>query len=140
MLELTCLFADDINATVDIYGGVENLTVGYPHEIYCEVDTGQVVNSDLVNITWIGPDNNTVVNDSRIIVTTTNSIGNNHTSTLQFLNLIEDDKGLYTCLVAIPGNTISVSEELSVSSKLLFVILVTIAFCDGTYNNSLIEL
>ena len=123
MFGSTCLFADDINATVDIYGDVENLTVGYPHEIYCEVDTDEVVNSDLVNITWIGPDNNTVVNDSRIIVTTTNSFENNHTSTLQFLNLIEDDKGLYTCLVAISGNTVNVSdsEELSVSSKLLLV-------------------
>ena len=120
MFGLTCLFADDINATVNIYGDVENLTVGYPHEIYCELDADEVINSDLVNITWIGLDNDTVVNDSRIIVTS-NSFENNHTSTLQFLSLIENDEGLYTCLVAIPGNTINESKELSVSSKLLLV-------------------
>ena len=123
------ILTDSIETTVDIYDNtMQNLTLGNPYEIQCEVYTDQVVHSDIVNITWIGPDNDTVVNDSRIIVTTTNSIGNNHISTLQFLYLKEGDEGLYTCHVTILSNTDSESFELeTILSKLHFTVCLFIA-------------
>ena len=107
------LFTDDISTTVDVYGTMVNLTVGDPYEIQCEVYTDQLVHSDIVNITWIGPNNDTIVTDSRTIITTTNSTGHNHTSTLQFSYLSEDDEGmLFTCHVTILNNTDSESFEI----------------------------
>ena len=108
------MFTDDINTTVNILGAVENLTAGDPHVIQCEVHTDQRV---LLNITWIGPNNNTIVNDSRMSVTTSNSVGYYHTSTLNFSPLSEGDKGSYTCHVEIHGNKHSASSKLSVLSK-----------------------
>ena len=111
---------DDIGTTVDVYGTMENLTMGDPYEIQCEVYTDQLVHSDIVNITWIGPNNDTIVPDKRISITTTNSTGHNHTSTLQFSYLSEDDEGmLFTCHVTILSNTDSKSFEIEeISSKL----------------------
>ena len=100
---------------------MENLTVGDPHAIDCEVHTDQIVNSDIVDITWIGPYNNTIVNDSRMSVTTYNSVGHYHTSTLNFSPLSEGDKGSYTCHVETYGNKNSASFKLSVLSKCTFI-------------------
>ena len=115
------MFTDYINTTVNLHGAVENLTVGDPYVIQCEVHTDQIVNSDIVNITWIGPYSNTIVNNSRMSVTTYNSVGRNHTSTLYFSPLNEGDKGSYTCHVEIYGNKNSASLKLSVLSKCTFI-------------------
>ena len=116
MFKLVDLFTDDIGITVDVHGAMENLTVGDPYEIQCKVYTDQIVNSDIVDITWIGPDNDTIVADGRLSVTNFSS-GHNHTSTLLFSYLSEDDEGiLFTCNVTILSNTDSGSfivEELS---------------------------
>ena len=110
------MFTDDIGITVDVHGAMENLTVGDPYEIQCKVYTDQIVNSDIVDITWIGPDNDTIVADGRLSVTNI-SAGRNHTSTLLFSYLSEDDEGiLFTCNVTILSNIDSGSfivEELS---------------------------
>ena len=122
MFKLVDFFTDDIGITVDVHGTMENLTVGDPYEIQCKVHTDQIVNSDIVDITWIGPDNDTIVLDSRLSVTNI-SIGHNHTSTLQFSYLSEDDEGVFTCNVTILSNTDSGSfkvEELS--SKFHFTV------------------
>ena len=116
MFKLVNLFTDDIGITVDVHGAMEHLTVGDPYEIQCEVYTDQIVNSDIVDITWIGPDNDTIVADGRLSVTT-NSIGHNHTSILQFLYLSEDDEGLFTCNVMILNNTDSGSFKVKLSCK-----------------------
>ena len=92
--------------------------MGDPHVIQCEVHTDQRV---LLNITWTGPNNNTIVNDSRMSVTTSNSLGHYHTSTLNFSPLSEGDKGSYTCHVEIHGNKNSASLKLSVLSKCTFI-------------------
>ena len=116
------MFTDDINTTVNIRGAVENLTVGDPHVIQCEVYTDQTVNFNITNITWTGPNNNAIVNNSsRMGVTTSNSVGHYHTSTLSFSSLSEGDKGLYTCHVEIYGNKNSASLKLSVLSKCTFI-------------------
>ena len=115
MFKLVDLFTDDIGITVNVHGAMENLTVGDPYEIQCKVYTDQIVNSSIVDITWIGPDNDTIVADGRLSVTNI-STGHNHTSTLQFSYLSEDDEGLFTCNVTILSNTDSGSfkvEELS---------------------------
>ena len=116
MFKLVDMFTDDIGITVDVHGAMENLTVGNPYEIQCKVYTDQIVNSDIVDITWIGPDNDTIVADGRLSVTNFSS-GHNHTSTLLFSYLSEDDEGiLFTCNVTILSNTDSGSfkvEELS---------------------------
>ena len=103
MFKLVDLFTDDIGITVDVHGAMENLTVGNPYEIQCKVYTDQIVNSDNVDITWIGSDNDTIVADGRLSVVT-NSAGHSHTSTLQFSYLSEDDEGLFTCNVTILSN------------------------------------
>ena len=97
--------------------------MGDPYEIQCKVYTDQIVNSDIVDITWIGPDNDTIVADGRLSVIT-NSTGHNHTSTLQFSYLSEDDEGLFICHVTILSNFDSGSIEIKgMSSKLASYIL-----------------
>lgn len=97
-------FTDNFNTTIEIQDVTDNRTVGDPHEIQCKVYTDKVVNTNIINITWIGPNNDTIVTNSRITVTATASADNNHTSTLQFQYLTEEDQGMYTCHVAILSN------------------------------------
>ena len=78
--------------------------MGDLHEIQCKVYTDKVVNASIINITWIGPNNDIIVTNNRINITATTSADNNHTSTLQFLYLTEEDEGLYTCHIAILNN------------------------------------
>ena len=98
------IFTDDLNTNVEIQDVMENRIVGDPYEIQCNAYTNHAVD---VNITWNGPNNDTIVTNNRIIVNTNTSVGKNHTSTLQFLNLTEEDRGLYTCHVAVLSNTTS---------------------------------
>ena len=95
------LFTDDFDTNIDIQDVTENRTVGDPHEVQCEVNNNEVVNT---SITWIGPNNDTIVTNNRIIVNATISADNNHTSTLRFLYLTEEDQGLYICHVTILNN------------------------------------
>ena len=95
------IFTDPVEFIVDMYDTMENPTVGDPYEIKCEISTNLIINSGLINYTWIGPNNETIVTHNRINVTTTTSIGKNHTSILQFLYLSENDHGLYICLVTL---------------------------------------
>ena len=98
--------ADDINATAKIQQVTENPIVGNLYEIQCIVHTREVVNSSIVNITWIGPNNGTIMTSRRINITDTTD-GNNHTSILQFAYLSEKDKGLHICHVTILNSTVS---------------------------------
>ena len=114
-----------------MHGSSESFTIGDPYEIECAVYTDLVIHSDLVNFTWIGPNNQTILaNNGTIIinnrtnVTTTTSVGNNHTSTLRFLYLTEEDQGLYTCHVTILTDDDSESFEVGILSKLLSTISV----------------
>ena len=92
--------------------------MGDSHEIQCKIYTDKVVNASIINITWIGPNNDTIVTNNRITITATASADNNHTSTLQFLYLTEEDQGLYTCQIEILNYTKSGFFELeNFSSK-----------------------
>ena len=54
-----------------------------------------------VVISWMGPEGESITNDSRVTISPTTSSGNNYTSSLQFTYLMEGDEGMYTCNVMI---------------------------------------
>ena len=75
--------------------------VGSPQAIECTVSTVSGVELSSVMISWMGPDGTVITNNSRIIVNPVNSFGNNYTSGLHFIYLMEGDEGTYTCNVMI---------------------------------------
>ena len=76
--------------------------MGRPYEVKCNVSTKKVINSDNVNISWIGP-NGAIANDSsRITVIPTTSDGYIHTSTLRFSYISEEDENTsYNCTASL---------------------------------------
>ena len=100
-----------------MYGAVENLTVGDAYEIHCNVNTNKAINSTILNITWIGPNNESVMTDSRIDVTTISN-GTNHISILLFSHLSEEDEGLYNCSVTVLLNKTANSDSFELKGSL----------------------
>ena len=78
--------------------------VGRPYKASCTAYTSKAVNSDYVNISWIGPDG-VIANDSSritVIPTTSTSERYNHTSTLQFSYISEEDENTsYNCTASL---------------------------------------
>ena len=66
----------------------------------------------LVLISWIEPGGDTITNDSRVIISPTSVSGNNYTSSLQFMYLMEGDEGTYECNVMILDTSTSVYVQL----------------------------
>ena len=81
--------------------------VGSPQDIQCIVSTVSGVELSSVMISWMGPGGESITNDSRVIISPTTSSGNNYTSSLQFIYLMEGDEGMYTCNVTILDASIS---------------------------------
>ena len=75
--------------------------VGSPQDIQCIVSTVSGVEFSSVVINWMGPGGESITNDSRVTISATTSSGNNYTSNLQFIYLMEGDEGIYTCNVMI---------------------------------------
>ena len=75
--------------------------VGSPQDIQCTVSTVSGVELSSVMISWMGPGRDTIANDSRVIISPTSDSGNNYTSSLQFMYLMEGDEGTYECNVMI---------------------------------------
>ena len=75
--------------------------VGSPQDIQCIVRTVSGVELSSVMISWIGPGRESITNDSRVTIGPTTSSGNNYTSILQFIYLMEGDEGMYYCNVMI---------------------------------------
>ena len=95
--------------------------VGSPQAIECIVSTVSGVELSSVMISWLGPDGNLITDNSRIIVNPVTAVGNNFTSGLHFIYLMEGDEGLYTCDVMILETAESVVAELSdLESKLFY--------------------
>ena len=83
-------------------GPIQGAMVGSPQDIQCIVSTVSGVELSSVMINWMGPEGESITNDSRVIISPTTSIsGNNYTSSLQFTYLMEGDEGMYTCNVMI---------------------------------------
>ena len=75
--------------------------VGSPQDIQCTVSTVSGVEQHLVIISWMGPEGDTITNDSRVTISPTISVNNDYISTLVFTYLMERDEGIYTCSVMI---------------------------------------
>ena len=75
--------------------------VGSPQAIHCIVSTVNGVESSSVMISWMAPGGESIINNSRVTISSTISSGNNYTSSLQFIYLMEGDEGMYTCNVMI---------------------------------------
>ena len=58
-------------------------------------------------ISWMGPGGDTITNDSRLTISPTSGRGNNYTSSLQFMYLMEGDEGTYECNVIILETSVS---------------------------------
>ena len=98
--------------------------MGKPYEINCTIYAGKAVNSDSLNISWIGP-NGVIANESnRITAIPTTSNGYVHTSisTLQFSYISEEDKNVsYNCTASLSGEHKSLSKSftmINITSKL----------------------
>ena len=91
--------------------------MGKPYEINCTIYTGKAVNSDSVNISWIGPNGDIANESDRITVIPTTSNGYNHTSTMQFLYISEQDENVsYNCTASLSGEHKSLSKSFVISS------------------------
>ena len=83
------------------FGSIQGAMVGSPQDIQCIVSTVSGVELSSVMISWMGPGGESITNDSRVTISPTTSSGNNYTSSLQFIYLMEGDEGIYTCNVMI---------------------------------------
>ena len=100
--KVLCFFAVP-TPTVSITpsGPIQGAMVGSPQDIQCTVSTVSGVELSSVMISWIGSEGDTITNDSRVMISPTSGSGNNYTSSLQFMYLMERDEGTYICHVAI---------------------------------------
>ena len=92
---------------------IQGAMVGSPQDIHCIVSTVSGVESSSVMISWMGSDGNLITDSSRIIVNPITASGNNYTSSLNFIYLMEGDEGIYTCNVMILDTTQTSTVELS---------------------------
>ena len=96
--------------------------VGSPQDIRCTVSTISGVSLSSVKIGWTGPGGENITNTTRMTINPTTSRGNDYTSKLRFMYLMEGDEGMYTCKVMIVNARNSTSLRLAtLTSKLLFV-------------------
>ena len=89
--------------------------VGSPEDIQCTVSTVGGVELSSVMISWLGPGGDNITNDSRVTISPTSGSGNNYTSSLQFMYLMEGDEGIYTCMVAFQQPETLLEEEVNIS-------------------------
>ena len=82
-------------------GPIQGAIVGSPQDIQCIVSTVGGVELSSVMISWMTPEGDTITNDSRVTINPTSGSGNNYTSSLQFMYLMEGDEGTYECNVMI---------------------------------------
>ena len=94
-------------------GPIQGAMVGSPQDIQCTVSTVSGVEMSSVMISWMGPGRDTITNDSRVTISSTSGSGNNYTSSLQFMYLMEGDDGTYRCEVMILETNQSHSTKLN---------------------------
>ena len=86
--------------------------IGSPQDIRVIVSTVDGVELSSVMISWMGPGGQSITNDSRVTISPTTSSGNNFTSSLQFIYLMEGDEGMYTCNVMILETRANITIEI----------------------------
>ena len=77
-----------------------------------------------VMISWKGPGEEFITNDSRVTISPITSSGNNYTSSLQFTYLMEGDEGMYTCSMMILDTTSSILIKLDNLTSKIFCIII----------------
>ena len=82
-------------------GPIQGAMVGSPQDIQCTVSTVSGVELSSVMISWMEPGGDIITNNSRVTISPTSGSGNNYTSSLQFMYLMEGEEGIYTCDVMI---------------------------------------
>ena len=92
---------------------IQGAMVGSPQDIQCTVSTVSGVELSSVMISWMGPGGDTITNDSRVTISPTSGSGNNYTSSLQFMYLMEGDEGTYECIVMILETNESASVQVN---------------------------
>ena len=97
--------------------------VGSPQDIQCIVSTVSGVEFSSVMISWMGPGGEPITNDSRVTISPTTSSGNNFTSSLQFIYLMEGDDGIYTVSVTILNTVKSETFEIDSPTSKQFIII-----------------
>ena len=86
-------------------GSIQGAKVGSPQAIECIVSTVSGVELSSVMISWMGPNGSFTTDSNRIIINPVTSFGNNFTSSIHFIYLMEGDEGIYTCNVMILETT-----------------------------------
>ena len=105
-------------------GPIQGAMVGSPQDIQCTVSTVSGVELSSVMISWMGPGGGTVSNDSRVTIIPTSGSGNNYTSSLQFMYLMEGDEGTYECNVMILQTISTIHIEITnLTCKLCAIII-----------------
>ena len=97
-------------------GPIQGAMVGSPQEIHCTVSTVSGVELSSVMISWMGPGVDTITKDNRVTISPTSVSGNNYTSSLQFMYLMEGDEGNYECNVMILETNISSFIEIKINT------------------------
>ena len=101
-------------------GPIQGAMVGSPQDIQCTVSTVSGVELSSVMISWMGPGGDTITNNSRVTISPTSGSGNNYTSSLQFMYLMEGDEGTYVCsVVTLEANGSDYAVINDLKSKLL---------------------
>ena len=94
---------------------LQGAMVGSQLDIQCTAEiTFSGVEPNSVIFMWLGPERISIMNDSRINISPTDTSNNTYTSTLKFSYLMETDEGAYTCRVMILKTTIE-STDLELS-------------------------
>ena len=119
---------DPVISFADIQGAM----VGNPQEIHCTVSTVSGVEPHSVMISWVRPGGDTIANDSRVTISPTSGSGNNYTSSLQFMYLMEGDEGTYECNLMILETTASNTAILTPAGMY--------GSCGKTYTHNILQL
>ena len=115
--------------TISPPGPIQKAVLDNPVVINCTVTTVNGVESSSVMISWTGPGETLVTDDSRVIIGPITSTGNTYTRSLQFTHLVEGDEGTYTCNVMILKTNMLQSVELQPLTSKLSLTYCTIITC-----------
>ena len=113
-----CVFSvvPNFNHTLPI-GSLQGAMVGDKQTIHCIINTVSGINLNSVIVKWIDPSGISLTNSSRIaisqvtVASSNNNSINSFTSSLEFMYLMEGDKGTYKCDVTILQTNTSVEFE-----------------------------
>ena len=130
-----CFVVPTPTVSITPSGPIQGAMVGSPQDIQCTVSTVSGVELSSAMISWMGPGGDTIKNDSRVTISPTSGSGNNYTSSLQFMYLMEGDEGTYECNVMILETSESdIVQMNNLTGEIYFVILHIFSFVCNLYS------